>query len=151
MKYSELSMCGSLESGSLLIRFLVQARRRTNELYHLGRCHEKDFENMKEYSKPLSSTPSSLLTCHSGQTHTQLGSGTCAVWIFVGLGLWAKLVHAGGSSCPSAFGEKRGIPHRKPPLWFSYKTSIAVSGEALLRGLAFGMRGLFNGVGSLQR
>lgn len=52
----------------------------------------------------------------------------------VGLGLWAAFVHGGGSRLPRAFDEKRGMPQRNPPLWFSKRISIADSG-VLWRGL----------------
>ena len=66
---------------------------------------------------------------HSGHAHTQLGSGTWAVRISVGLVLWAKLVHGEGSKLPNAAEEKSGSPQKKHPRWFSYRTSISVSGS----------------------
>lgn len=155
VKYSVLSICGSLETGSPFTRWRIHARRRTKEFHHPGGCQENILANMKLYSHPLSSTPTSLLTCHSGHAQTQLGSGTCAVSTLVGLGLCAALVQFGGSSWPSAFGEKRGRPHRNPPLSFSYNTSMADSGVFRLSGLLFapvgvvvGTRGRSIGVGS---
>ena len=111
------------------MRFRIHARLRTNEFHQRGPCQENFLANMNEYSQPFSSTPSSWLTFHSGHDHSQLGSGTCAVFIFVGLGLWEAFVHGGGSRLPRALDEKSGRPQRKPPRSFSYRISIADSGD----------------------
>lgn len=79
-------------SSSLFFALLrVHARLRTKELYHLAGCHENLLLKAKEYSHPPSSTPSCWLMCHSDQTHSHEGSGTCAVCMLVGDGLWKAL------------------------------------------------------------
>ena len=104
-----LSMCPSAARPSdlLLALFRIQARLRTNEFHHLGRCQEKALEKANEYSQPPSSTPSWWLTCHSGHTHSHEGSGTWAVCILVGDVLWYVLA-AVAARQHTAEGRERG-------------------------------------------
>src|SRR3569833_33512 len=70
--------------------------------------------------------------------------------MLVGLGRWTALVQAGGSRLPRALDEKRPMPHRKPPLSFSYSTSIADSSSWDGTRLCFavpGAPGCSSGVG----
>lgn len=113
-----------------LIRRRSQRRLRT-KLWNQGwlPCHGVPLKS-RLYCQPSSSTSRLMSTYQLFQSHTQLGSGTCAFVILTADGLNFASTQGAGSILKfhNAFEENNGIPKTNQPRWFSYRTSMCEPG-----------------------
>jgi hypothetical protein len=98
-------------------RFRSQ-RLRLTKLWNHGwlPCHGEPL-NSRLYCQPSSSTSRLMSTYQLFQSHTQLGSGTCAFVMLTAEGLNFESTHGAGSILKfhSALEEKRGMPKTNHP------------------------------------
>lgn len=108
--------------GSLCLTRLRSQRRRRTKLWNHGwlPCHAEPLKS-RLYCQPSSSTSRLMSTYQLFQSHTQLGSGTCAFVMLTAEGLNLASCHGAGSirRFHSALDEKRGMPKTNQPRWFS--------------------------------
>ena len=108
--------------GSLCFTRLRSQRRRRTKLWNQGwlPCQAEPL-NSRLYCQPSSSTSRLMSTYQLLQSHTQLGSGTCAFVILTADGLNLASCQGAGSirRFHSALFENSGMPNMNQPRWFS--------------------------------